>query len=52
MNSYILVDFCERDARTKRFPSVGLAQAHPNNNYIPEQIFEQIECFAAALNSV
>ena len=31
MNPYILVDFCERDACTRRLPSVGLAQARPNN---------------------
>ena len=33
MNPYILVDFCERDARTRQVPSVGLAQARPNNDY-------------------
>ena len=31
MNPYTLVDFCERDARTRRLPSVGLAQARPNH---------------------
>ena len=27
---YFNVDFCERDARTRRLASVGLAQARPN----------------------
>ena len=29
-NPYILVDFCECEAHTRRLASVGLAQAHPN----------------------
>ena len=31
MNPYILADFCERDARTRRVPSVGLAPIKSNN---------------------
>ena len=33
MNWYILVDFCECDAHTRRIPSVGLAKAHPNDTH-------------------
>ena len=52
MNPYILIDFCEHDAPTRRLASVGLVQARPNKEDLLPELHLATACLLSFIGSL